>query len=186
LSRSSPSPSSRTCIEARPASPSRGGCHVSAKQAAFTPRLFDFLRELRVNNHREWFQRNRARYEKDVRDPALQFITDVGPALRKISPHLVADSRPVGGSLFRINRDIRFSADKSPYKTAVGMSFGHDEGREAAAPGFSLHLEPGESFAGGGIHMADNATLNKIRDAIVADSSGWKRIVAAPPFAPMS
>jgi uncharacterized protein (TIGR02453 family) len=153
-------------------------------RASFTPRLFDFLRELRVNNHREWFQRNRARYEKDVRDPALQFITDVGPALRKISAHVVADSRPVGGSLFRINRDIRFSSDKSPYKTAVGMSFGHDRGRDGPAPGFYLHLEPEESFAGGGIHMPDTPTLTKIRDAIVADSAGWKRTVGDARFAP--
>jgi uncharacterized protein (TIGR02453 family) len=156
-----------------------------AQQSYFTPALFDFLRQLKKNNNRDWFQKNKTRYESDVRDPALRFVSAAGPGLKKISPHLVADARPVGGSLFRINRDIRFSADKSPYKANVGMSFGHDQGREATAPGFYLHLEPGESFAGGGIHMADNSTLNKVRDAIVADSAGWKRTVGAPQFASM-
>src|ERR1700730_5775831 len=96
----------------------------------------------------------------------------------------MADPKPVVGSLIRVNRDIRLSADKSPYKTAVGISFGHDRGREGPAPGLYLHIEPGESFGGGGIHMADTPTLTKIRDAIVADASGWKRTVTDPKFAP--
>jgi uncharacterized protein (TIGR02453 family) len=153
-------------------------------RAYFTPALFDFLVELRVNNRRDWFQRNKARYEADVRDPALRFIGDVGPRLQEISAHIVADPRPVGGSLFRIHRDTRFSPDKTPYKTAVGMSFGHDRGREGPAPGFYLHLEPGESFGGGGVHMADTATLTLIRDAIVADTPSWSRIVDDAAFAP--
>jgi len=157
---------------------------VVVQRVYFKPALFAFLRELRANNNRDWFQAHKPRYEADVREPALRFIADIGPALRKLSPHVVADPRPVGGSLFRINRDIRFSADKSPYKTAVGMSFGHDRGRDGPAPGFYLHLEPGESFAGGGIHVPDTPTLARIRDAIVADPAGWKRTVRAPRFAP--
>jgi uncharacterized protein (TIGR02453 family) len=157
---------------------------VTTTSAHFTPALFDFLRELRAHNDRAWFQRNRVRYEAEVRDPALRFIAGVGPALHGVSRHVVADPRPVGGSLFRINRDIRFSADKSPYKTAVGMSFGHDRGREGPAPGYYLHLEPGESFAGGGVHVPDTATLTRVRDAIVADPRGWKRVVEDPAFAP--
>jgi uncharacterized protein (TIGR02453 family) len=151
----------------------------------FSPALFDFLRELRANNDRNWFTRNKARYEADVRAPALQFVAAVGPALRTISKHVVADPRPVGGSMFRIHRDVRFSADKSPYKTAVGLSFGHDGGRERPGPGYYLHLEPEESFAGGGVHMPDTATLTRIRDAIVADSRGWKRVVEEADFVPM-
>src|SRR5258708_18376241 len=153
---------------------------MAASRSSFSPALFDFLRELRANNDREWFQRNKERYESDVRAPALQFVTDVGPRLRTISKHVVADPRPVGGSMFRINRDIRFSTDKSPYKTAVGMSFGHDHGRDGPAPGYYLHLEPGESFAGGGVHMPDTATLNLVRAASVADTRGWTRHVEPP------
>ncbi|HXZ98755.1 MAG TPA: DUF2461 domain-containing protein [Candidatus Binatia bacterium] len=157
---------------------------MSTRTAHFSPALFDFLVELRHNNDRAWFQANRSRYEAVVREPALSFIQDAGPRLRALSSHLVADPRPVGGSLFRINRDIRFSPDKSPYKTVVGMSFGHDRGAGGAAPGLYLQLGPGESFGGGGIHMADTATLNRIRDAIVARSDAWKRIVADPGFHP--
>jgi uncharacterized protein (TIGR02453 family) len=158
---------------------------VATRTSSFSPALFDFLRELRANNDREWFQRHKARYESEVKTPALRFIAEVGPKLQTISKYVVADPRPVGGSLFRIHRDVRFSSDKSPYKTAVGMSFGHDRGREGPAPGYYLHLEPGESFTGGGVHMPDTATLTRIRDAIVADSRGWKRIVEDPEFAPM-
>jgi uncharacterized protein (TIGR02453 family) len=158
---------------------------MSAKQAYFSPAAFDFLRKLKRNNNREWFLKHRSTYESDVRDPALRFITDVGPRIKTISPHLLADARPVGGSLFRINRDIRFSADKSPYKTNIGISFGHDRSREDAAPGLYLHIEPGTTWAGGGIHMPDGATLTRVRDAIVKDSATWKRITREKRFAPM-
>lgn len=159
--------------------------HVAGSGRYFSPAVFDFLRELKAHNNRDWFQKNKSRYERDVREPALRFIEDAGPRLKKLSAHLIADPRPVGGSLFRINRDIRFSADKSPYKTAVGMSFGHDGGGHGAAPGLYLQLAPGDSFAGGGVHMPETRTLNRIRDAIVADTAAWKRVVAAPTFAPM-
>jgi uncharacterized protein (TIGR02453 family) len=159
--------------------------HVAGRQRYFSSALFDFLRELKAHNNRDWFQKNKSRYERDVRDAALRFIEDVAPRLSKLSPHLLADPRPVGGSLFRINRDIRFSADKSPYKTAVGMSFGHDRGGHDAAPGLYLQLAAGDSFAGGGVHMPETRTLNRIRDAIVRDPAAWKRVVSAPRFAPM-
>src|SRR6185369_3813459 len=105
----------------------------------FTRAAFAFLRELRDHNDREWFAANKQRYEKVVRDPALQFIAGFGPRLHKISPHLVADPRPVGGSMFRIYRDTRFSRDKSPYKTHLGIHFFHEKAKAAASvPGFYL------------------------------------------------
>ena len=158
---------------------------MAVRQVYFTPALFDFLRKLTKNNNREWFLKNKPKYEADVRDRALRFIVDAGPGLRTISPHVVADPRPVGGSLFRVNRDVRFSNDKSPYKTAVGISFGHHAGRESAAPGYYLQLGGDDSWAGGGVHMPDTPTLNRVRDAIVADPAGWKRTVSAKKFAPM-
>ena len=75
----------------------------------FRPNLFKFLRDLESNNNRDWFQANKTRYEDHVKEPALQFISDFGPLLRKVSPHFRADPRPTGGSLFRIYRDVRFS-----------------------------------------------------------------------------
>jgi len=85
----------------------------------FTPAVFKFLKELKKNNNRPWFQANKERYEKIVRNPLLDFIGDLGPHLRKISPHIVVDNSPSGGSMFRIYRDTRFAKDKTPYKTHV-------------------------------------------------------------------
>ena len=152
-------------------------------EAAFSPRLFGFLRELAANNDRDWFNANKARYEADVREPALEFISAFGPRLDRISPHFLADARPVGGSLFRIHRDTRFSKDKSPYKTHTGIFFRHAASKDVHAPGFYLHLEPGQVFAGAGIWRPDGATARRIREAIDADPAGWKRATRGKRFA---
>jgi uncharacterized protein (TIGR02453 family) len=145
------------------------------QEAHFSPGLFRFLSDLAKNNRREWFQTNKTRYEEVIKRPAQRFIVDFGVRLQKISPHFVADPRPVGGSLFRIYRDTRFSKDKSPYKTHTGIHFSHEAGKDAHAPTFYLHLEPRKVFVGLGIWHPDSATLRKIRDAIVADPKKWKR-----------
>ena len=152
-------------------------------EPAFTPALFRFLRHLRKNNDREWFQENKGRYERDVKEPALRFIAASSTWIRGISPHLVADPRPVGGSLFRIYRDVRFSKDKRPYKTHVGIHLRHESAVDAYAPGLYLHLEPGDVFAGAGIWHPDGATLSEIRDALVDDPAAWKRAVGGRKFA---
>ncbi len=145
-----------------------------------TPAIFRFLRELAQNNNREWFQSNKARYIEEVRDPLLAFIEDFAPRLGKISKNMLADPRPVGGSLFRIYRDTRFSRDKSPYKTHVGMSFRHVDGRDVHGPVFYLHLEPpGTVFSAAGMWHPSSETLGQVRDAIVAHPGRWKRALAA-------
>ena len=148
---------------------------MSATPSPFRPALFTFLRDLTANNNRDWFEANRARYEKHLLHPAQQFITDLAPRLRKISRNFRADPRPGKGTLFRIYRDVRFSKDKSPYKTWIGIQFRHESAKDAHAPGFYLHLEPGHVMAGAGIWHPDTKTTNRIRDAIVADAAGWKR-----------
>ena len=150
--------------------------------AHFTPALFEFLAELSMNNNREWFQANKARYERDVRNPLLDFVADFGERLKAISPHMVADPRPSGGSMFRIYRDVRFSKDKSPYKTNAGAHFRHEVGREVHGPGFYLHLQPGSVYAGAGIWMPNSATLGKIRGAIVENPGRWERIIGDEAF----
>ncbi|HYM62562.1 MAG TPA: DUF2461 domain-containing protein [Thermoanaerobaculia bacterium] len=143
----------------------------------FTLEVFAFLTELRTNNNRDWFAANKERYEKRVRDPMLRFISDLAPRLQKISPHIVADPRPSGGSLFRIYRDTRFSHDKSPYKTHLGAHFSHDSAKKApSVPGFYLHLEPGASFVAGGIWHPEPPALARVRDAIAAGSTEWKAL----------
>ncbi|MGA7097163.1 MAG: TIGR02453 family protein, partial [Acidimicrobiia bacterium] len=112
----------------------------------FQPALFRFLRDLAANNNREWFEANRERYAETVQEPALAFIADFAPRLEKISPCFRADAKVQGGSLFRIYRDTRFSADKTPYKTNTGVHFRHDRFKDAHAPGYYLHLQPRECF----------------------------------------
>src|SRR6058998_1241936 len=143
----------------------------------FSPPFFTFLKDLKKNNNREWFTRNKRRYEKQLLEPSLRFVKDVAPRLRTISPYLVADPKPFGGSLFRIYRDIQFSKDKSPYKTNVAMQFWHEKGgKKIHAAGLYLHLSPGQSFAGAGIWHPDPATLNKVRRAIVSRPEAWRRV----------
>ena len=141
----------------------------------FTPATFGFLTELAANNNREWFLAHKSRYESDVKDPALRFITDFGPRLARISTRFRADPRANGGSLFRIYRDTRFSKDKSPYKTHTGIHFRHEAARDAHAPGFYLHLEPGSVFVGCGVWRPAGPALRKIREAIDEDPDAWLR-----------
>src|SRR5690348_16631092 len=95
------------------------------RKSHFKRELFQFLDELNSNNRREWFEQNRARYERDVREPLITFIVDFAPRLKKISSSFIADPRPIGGSMFRIYRDVRFSTDKRPYKTHAAARFPH-------------------------------------------------------------
>jgi len=150
--------------------------------ALFRPALFRFLEELRAHNDREWFAANKPRFEDDVRDPMLAFVRGVAAPLSRISRHVVADPRPVGGSLFRIYRDTRFSKDKTPYKTHVAAHFRHRAARDVHAPGYYLHLEPGQVLLGAGLWHPDPAALLAVRHAIARTPAVWTRVVAAPAF----
>ena len=141
----------------------------------FTPKLFEFLRDLDANNDRDWFKANQDRYEADVREPALEFINDFAAPLEKISPHFAADSRKVGGSLFRIQRDTRFAKDKTPYKKNTGMQFRHFMAKDVHAPGFYLNLEPGECYMGVGLWRPETKTAYAIRGHIDENQQKWKR-----------
>lgn len=151
-----------------------------ARKTYFTPALFTFLRELRLHNQREWFERNKERYLRDVRDPMLRFISDFAPLLRKIAPRLVADPRPVGGSLFRLHRDTRFSPDKTPYKTNVAAHFRHEAGRDVHGPGYYLSLDPAEVAVGGGVWHPEADALRSIRRSILERTGAWRRAAATP------
>jgi uncharacterized protein (TIGR02453 family) len=142
--------------------------------SAFPPELFAFLTDLKAHNDRDWFNANKDRYERHVLEPALDFVEAMVPRLDAISPHFLADPRRTGGSLFRIHRDTRFSKDKSPYKTTVGLFFRHERAKETAAPGFYLHLAPGDVFAGSGIWHPDPPALKRIREAIAAEPDAWR------------
>ena len=151
--------------------------------AHFSNDLFEFLEELQLNNNRGWFQENKNRYQTVVLRPMLDFVADFGSYLPSISPYFVADPRAHGGSVFRIYRDVRFSKDKSPYKTHASMHFRHEMGRKVHGPGFYLHLAPGEVFAGAGIWHPGSESLGKIRDAIAASPARWTRVISDDDFA---
>ncbi len=140
------------------------------------PDLFEFLRDLKENNNREWFQKNKDRYEREVKEPLLDFIAAFAERAPEISSHIMAVPRVSGGSLFRIYRDVRFSKDKTPYKTGAGLHFRHKRGKDVHAPGYYLHLEPGNVFAGGGIWKPDSETLFKIRNRIAEHPDQWMAV----------
>ncbi len=150
----------------------------------FTTKTFAFIRELTENNDRDWFKARKDRFDDEVREPALDFIEDFGKELKKVSGHFNADPRPVGGSLFRIQRDTRFSKDKTPYKTHVGIHFRHFATREDVhAPGFYLHLEPaGASFAGVGLWQPETKNAYAIRAKVDDEQARWKRATRSKKF----
>lgn len=140
----------------------------------FTAASFKFLRGLARHNEKAWFETHRAEYDTHVRQPFLQLITDLQPALAEVSAHFRADPRGNGGSLFRIYRDARFSNDKSPYKTWQGARFFHERRRQVPAPSFYVHLQPGESFVGAGLWHPEPDTQRKVRQFIFENPGSWK------------
>lgn len=153
-----------------------------ARQPHFSQDLFDYLLELKANNTREWFNANKERYQSAVQEPLLRFISDFADPLHEISREFVADPRPSGGSMFRIYRDVRFAKDKSPYKTHAAAQFRHRAGKDAHAPGFYLHLEPGSVFVGAGSWHPVGEAIGGIRKRIAERPKQWQKVLSDPEF----
>lgn len=149
----------------------------------FQPALFRFLEQLARNNNRSWFHANKARYEAGVREPLLRLIGDLQPVLAGISPHYRADPRKLGGSMYRIQRDTRYSHNKAPYKTWAAVRLAHERRREMEAPAFYLHFGPEECFVGAGFWHPSSRTLRAFRDFVVDNPATWTSITHAPDFA---
>ena len=149
---------------------------MTTAATGFGPGLFDFLAELELNNRRDWFEDNRGRYEAELREPAFELIRAVRPRLAKISPAITARDAKVGGSLMRIHRDVRFSADKAPYKTNVGIQFRHRAGKDVHAPGYYVHLSLDHCFFGAGSWMPDRDALAAYREAIGEQGKAWNKL----------
>ena len=148
----------------------------------FTKETLAFLRKLAKNNNRDWFLEHKDEYEETVRMPALNFIEAMGDELPLLSPHFLALAKKVGGSLMRVNRDVRFGKDKRPYKTNIGIQFRHEQGKDVHAPGFYLHIEPGECFVGVGIWRPDADALAKIRERINEQGKKWTQAITDKAF----
>jgi len=143
-----------------------------------------FFRGLAKHNTKPWFEAHREDYERHVKQPMADFVQEMDLRFGRIAPEFVGDPKR---SLFRLHRDIRFSRDKSPYKTHAACWFFHGGGsskvgRDAhgGGAGFYFHLQPGASFVGGGCWMPPRPALLKFRAAIAADPRGFERIVLAP------
>ena len=148
---------------------------AGTRYASFGTDTIRFLRELERNNNRDWFNENKSRYEKDVLDVALNFIQSMHDPLRKIAPHFTAIPKRLGGSLMRVYRDTRFSKNKLPYKTNVGIQFRHEQARDVHAPGYYLHIDPDQVFLGVGMWHPEPAALAAIRERIAAKQGEWIR-----------
>lgn len=136
-------------------------------------KILSFLAELKVNNHREWFEANRMKYEAAKEE----LITHVSGLISEIKrwDDSVGD-RPAKDYIFRINRDVRFSKDKSPYKTNMGAFIGKG-GRKTNLAGYYLHFEPGASMIAGGIYMPMPYDLKKIRQEIDYNAQEFEAIM---------
>ncbi len=137
-----------------------------------------FLKQLRTHNNKAWFDANRSLYEAARADFTAFTEVLLGKLSRKDASlsHLRAKD-----CLFRINRDVRFSKNKAPYKTHFAAAF-NAEGKKGEHPGYYLHLEPGASFAAGGFYMPESADLQKIRQEIDYEFDRWKKIIRQPAF----
>jgi uncharacterized protein (TIGR02453 family) len=162
------------------------GDAAASRFVGFRPQALGFLRRLKRNNRREWFERNRAVYETEVRDPMRALVEEMDVRLARLAPELTGDPRH---SIFRIHRDIRFSADKSPYKTNAACQFyHHDAGRGAgqdaqgAGAGLYFQLEDGQCFVAGGMWMPARPALERIRQAIAASPEAFEQLLRIPAF----
>ncbi len=136
-----------------------------------------FLVELSVHNDRAWFKANQARYEASVREPTLALIRAMRPQLARISRRIVASDKKVGGSMMRPQRDTRFSPDKTPYQTNVGVQFRNAAGKDVHAPGFYFHFDPDGVFIAAGLWHPDAPSLAKIRRSIDQKRARWTKVL---------
>jgi uncharacterized protein (TIGR02453 family) len=143
-----------------------------------SPILFDFLNDLKANNNREWFQANKDRYNK-ARIEFEAFINNLIPGIRVIDP--LVDMITAKDCVFRIYRDVRFSHDKSPYKTNMGAYIARG-GKSSLLAGYYVHFEPDASMLAGGLYMPPPETLRKVRDEIYYQADGFKKIIYQKKF----
>ena len=148
---------------------------AASRYASFRPETIRFLADLRANNNRDWFNANKSRYETDVLDVALQFIQSMHDPLGEFAPHFTAVPKRMGGSLMRVYRDTRFSKDKTPYKTNIGIQFRHERAKDVHSPGYYVHIDPDQVFLGAGMWRPASDALRAIRQRIVARPAEWER-----------
>ena len=132
-----------------------------------------FYEDLTYNNNRDWFNEHKDIYKEYVLAPAQAFVLAMGERLRALAPDVVADTRTTGaGSIFRIYRDTRFTRDKTPYKTFLGIFFWEGSRKKTENSGFYFHLEQSRLMLAAGIHVFPRPLLDVYRDAVVDPQHG--------------
>lgn len=139
--------------------------------SGFSEKTLKFWRGLAKNNDKAWFEAHRADYEENVLTPSRLLVEALGSRLRKIAPQVQAIPQ-VNKSLFRINRDIRFSRDKSPYKTHMGIWLWEGQGKRMECSGFYFHLEPGRLMLGCGLYAFSKEMLVQYREDVAGSGHG--------------
>ena len=137
------------------------------------PATLTFLKGLKKNNNKPWFDANRKKYEASKAD-FISFVDNTISAITKFDP--AVSSLKAKDCIFRINRDIRFSKDKSPYKSNMG-AYINPGGKKINTPGYYFHCEPGQSFAAGGLYIPESDVLTKVRQEIDYSFDEWKKII---------
>jgi len=150
--------------------------------AYFTQEFVDFFKELAKNNNKEWFHANKKRYEQNVKKPFYSFVQSIIDELKKEDPGLKIE---VKNTVFRINRDIRFSKDKSPYKNHVAAAISRGGRKDMQYPGIYIHLEPGNFMMAGGCYMPDKENLYLLRKYIIDHPEEIKKALSDPTFVKM-
>jgi len=140
----------------------------------FPPDTLRFLRRLKRNNDREWFQAHKDEYERFVREPMIELVTGLGPAVQSFAPEMVADPKRC---IYRIYRDTRFSHDKTPYKTQVAALFWPRGQAKHASASLYFHVAPAEVLIAGGVYMPGSAELRRIRRHVAAHHAELRRIL---------
>jgi uncharacterized protein (TIGR02453 family) len=139
----------------------------------FSLKTVKFYRDLKKNNDKAWFAENKELYREVVLDPAQMFVLEMSQKLRPIAPEVVGDPRLSGaGSIFRIYRDTRFSKDKSPFKTHLGILLWEGAGKKVERSGFYVHLEPPNLMLGVGVYMFTKENMEKYRKAAASPKAG--------------
>jgi uncharacterized protein (TIGR02453 family) len=140
----------------------------------FPERTSAYLKKLSKNNTREWFEENRELFNSDFLEPAVQFVSEMGEKLLLLDPEIVAIPK-IDKSIFRLHRDVRFSKNKAPFKTNMGLLFWNGRRKKLESSGFYFHLEPEYFFVGAGIYMLSKEMLKKYRD-VVSDPAPGKEL----------
>lgn len=145
----------------------------------FSSEALKFLSQLKQNNRRAWFLKNRRAYEQQVKEPMIALVKAVNAEIRSFAPEMLTDPKK---AIYRIYRDIRFSSDKSPYKTHVAALFAPSGFGKHTCAGFYFHFSPEELLVAGGVYMPGPKELLAIRNHIAGNSRALRRIIADPQF----